>query len=169
MDESGFNLAMTPAYGYAPRGQRAVGRVPKNRGENTSLIAALSLDEGVIAAMTLTGAVDGMAFETYVRQVLCPLLRPGQIVVMDQLSAHKSSEVQNAIQARGCEEIFLPSYSPDLNPIEQAFSKLKTLVRRLEARTRLALDAAIAAALKRVTLSDVLGWFEHAGYLRHSF
>lgn len=160
---------MTPSHGYAPRGQRAVARVPKNRGENTSLVAALSLDEGVTAAMTLTGAVDGIAFEVYIRQVLCPLLRPGQIVIMDQLGVHKGSEVRDAIEAKGCELVFLPSYSPDLNPIEQAFSKLKAFVKRAASRTRSALDSAIAAALETVTLSNVLGWFEHAGYLRHSF
>ena len=169
VDESGFNLAMTPPYGYAPKGQRAVARVPKNRGENTSLVAALSLNVGMTAAMTITGAVDGAAFEVYVKQGLAPQLRPGQVVVMDQLGAHKGSEVRDAIEARGCELVFLPSYSPDLNPIELAFSKLKAFVKHLAARSRLALDAAIAAALKTVTLSDVLGWFEHAGYLRHSF
>lgn len=159
---------MTPAYGYAPRGQRALSRLPKNRGENTSLIAALSLDQGVTAAMTLTGAVDGVAFEVYIKKVLCPLLRPGQVLVMDQLSVHKSCEVGQPIHARACGVVFLPSYSPDFNPIEQAFSKLKTAVKRTAARTRSALDAAIAAALATVTLSDVLGWFEHAGYLHHS-
>lgn len=159
---------MTPSYGYAPKGQRALSRVAKNRGENTSLIAALSLDEGVTAAMTLTGAVDGVAFEVYIKKVLCPLLRPGQVVVMDQLRVHKSCEVGQAIHARGCGVVFLPSYSPDFNPIEQAFSKLKTAVKRTAARTRSALDAAIAAALGTVTLSDVLGWFEHAGYFHHS-
>ena len=169
VDESGFNLAMSPQYAYAPEGQRAIGRVPKNRGENTSLIAALSLDEGVTAAMTLRGAVDGLAFEVYILKVLCPLLRPGQIVVMDQLRSHKNVEVRNAIEARGCELVFLPSYSPDLNPIEQAFSKLKAFIKRLATRTHLALDAAIASALKTVTRSDVLGWFKDAGYSRHSF
>lgn len=108
IDESGFNLAMTSAYAYAPRGQRAVGRVPKNRGENTSLIAAISLDEGVGGAMTLTGAVDGVAFLTYVEQVLCPRLRPGQVVVMDQLGVHRGPEVRDAIEARGCAVVFLP-------------------------------------------------------------
>ena len=161
VDESGFNLAMSPSYGYAPRGQRAVGRVLKNRGENTSLVAALSLDMGVTAAMTLTGAVDGVAFEVYVKQVLAPLLRPGQIVVMDQLGVHKNVEVRDAIEARGCDLVFLPSYSPDLNPIEQALSKLKAFVKRRAARTRSALDSAIAAALRTVTLSDVVGWFKH--------
>lgn len=164
VDESGFNVAMTPSYSYAPKGQRAVGKVPKNRGENTSLIAALSLDEGVTAAMTLTGAVDGVAFKVYIKKVLCPRLRPGQIVVMDQLGVHKNAEVRNAIAARGCKVVFLPSYSPDLNPIEHAFSKLKLFVKRTAARARSALDAAIAAALQTVTLSDVQGWFKHAGY-----
>ena len=159
---------MTPSYGYAPKGQRARSQVPKNRGENTSLIAALSLDEGVTAAMTLTGAVDGVAFEVYIKEMLCPKLRPGQIVVMDSLSVHKNPEVRKAIHKRGCEVVFLPSYSPDLNPIEQAFSKLKMFVKRSAARTRSALDTAIGTALKTVTLSDVRGWFEYAGYLHHS-
>lgn len=159
---------MSSTYGYAPKGQRAHSRVPKNRGENTSLIAALSLDEGVTAAMTLAGAVDGVAFEVYIKRVLCPRLRPGQVVVMDQLSVHKSAEVRKAISARGAELVLLPSYSPDFNPIEHAFSKLKTFVKRSAARARSALDAAIAAALKTVTLSDVQGWFEHAGYSHHS-
>ena len=107
IDESGFNLAMTLAYAYAPKGQRAVGRVPKNRGENTSLVAAISLDEGVSDAMTLTGAVDGDAFLAYIRQILAPRLRPGQIVVMDQLGVHRKPEVREAIEARGCELVFL--------------------------------------------------------------
>ena len=169
IDESGFNLAMTLAYAYAPKGQRAVGRVPKNRGENTSLVAAISLDEGVSDAMTLTGAVDGDAFLAYIRQILAPRLRPGQIVVMDQLGVHRKPEVREAIEARGCELAFLPGYSPDLNPIELAFSKIKGVVKRLGARTRGALDSAIAVALLTVELSDVVGWFEHAGVTNHSF
>lgn len=169
IDESGFNLAMAPLYARAPKGQRAYGQVPKNRGENSSLIAALSLDEGVSAAMTLEGAVDGIAFQIYVREVLVPELRPGQIVVLDNLQVHKNQAVREAITARGCELLFLPSYSPDFNPIEQAFSKLKTLVRKHKARTKQALDYAIAAALKAVSLQDVIGWFSHAGYLPHGF
>lgn len=159
---------MTPLYAYAPKGERAYGRVPKNRGENTSLIAAMSLDEGVTAAMTVEGAVDGLAFDAYVHEVLCPSLRPGQVVIFDRLSVHKRKEVREAIEARGCEVLFLPSYSPDLNPIELAFSKLKEFMRRIEARTRDALDDALAAALATVTLQDVIGWFNHAGYGHHS-
>ncbi len=129
VDESGFNVAMTLPYAYAPRGQRAVGRVPKNRGENTSLVAAISLDEGVGDAMTLTGAVDGVAFLAYIEQVIAPKLRPGQIVVMDQLGVHRKPEVREAIEARGCELVLLPGYSPDFNPIELAFPKIKAFVK----------------------------------------
>ena len=169
IDESGFNLAMAPLYARALKGQRAYGQVPKNRGENTSLIAALSLDEGISATMTLEGAVDGLAFEVYVRAVLALKLRPGQIVVLDNLQVHKSQAVRESIEAQGCELLFLPSYSPDFNPIEQAFSKLKTFVRKHKARTKQALDDAIAAALAAITLQDVIGWFSHAGYLPHGF
>lgn len=168
VDESGFKLDMTPTHAYAPKGERAYGKVPKNRGENTSLIAALSLDGGVNAAMTLTGAVDGVAFESYVREVLCPQLRPGQVVILDRLSVHRRKEVREAVAAKGCDLLFLPGYSPDLNPIELAFSKLKQWVRRAEARTRQTLDHAIAAALHTITLQDVIGWFEYAGYSHHS-
>jgi transposase len=96
-------------------------------------------------------------------------LRAGQIVILDRLNVYKSVHVRKAIEARGCRLLFLPSYSPDLNPIELAFSKLKTWVRQVAARTRVALDDAIAAALKTVTLQDVIGWFGHAGYSHHSF
>lgn len=167
VDESGFRLDMTPQFAYAPKGERAYGSAPKNRGENTSLIAAMSLDEGVTAAMTVEGAVDGLAFDAYIHEVLCPQLWPGQVVILDRLSVHKRKEVKEAVEAKGCEVLFLPSYSPGLNPIELAFSKLKEFVRRGEARTREALDDAIAAALKTVTLQDVIGWFNHAGYGHH--
>jgi transposase len=133
------------------------------------LIAAISLDEGVSDAMTLSGAVDGLAFEAYVQEVLAPKLRPGMIVVLDQLGAHQIPEVKEAIEARGCEVVFLPGYSPDLNPIENAFSKIKAFVRGVGARTREALDEAIAAAVKMVSLVDVLGWFRHAGIPHQSF
>ena len=164
VDESGFNTAMTTLYARAVKGQRAYGSVPKNRGENTSLIAALSLDEGVMGALTLAGAVDGVAFEAYLREVLCPVLKPGQVVVMDNLAVHKRQGVRELIEACGCEVLFLPSYSPDFNPIEEAFSKVKAFVRRQKARSKAALDDAIAAALRTITLQDVIGWFRHAGY-----
>jgi transposase len=167
VDESGFNLAMTSLYARSPKGERAYGRVPKNRGDNTSLIAAMSLDEGVMAAMTLEGAVDGVAFEVWVQEVLLAKLRPGQIVVLDKLAVHKRQRVRELIEAKGCAVLFLPSYSPDFNPIELAFSKLKAFVRQHKARSRERLDAAIAAALQTVTRQDVLGWFKHAGCSPH--
>ena len=106
-----------------------------------------------------------MAFEIYVEQVLAPSLKPGQVVVLDNVSVHKGERVRQAIEARGCQVLFLPTYSPDLTPIEEAFSKLKTWLRRLEARTREALEEAIAEALKQITMQDAHGWFWHCGYL----
>ncbi len=129
-------------------------------GENTGLVAALSPDAGVTAAMTLTGAVDGAAFKAYVKQVFAPPLRPRRIVVMARFGAPKGTEVREDIGARGCEPLFLPSYSPDLTPTEQALSKFKAFVKRLAARTRSTPDSATAAALEAATLSDVLSWFK---------
>jgi transposase len=126
VDESGSNIGLTPLYAWAPRGERAYGSIPRNRGKNTTLIASLSLS-GVGAAMILEGSTNASAFEVYVEQVLAPSLAPGQIVVMDNLSAHKGQPVREAIAARGCQLLFLPSYSPDLSPIEEAFSKRKRL------------------------------------------
>ena len=153
VDESGTNLAMTPRYGRAPRGQRVVGVAPRTHGANTSLIAAMST-AGITAAMTLEGAVDRDAFEVFVTEVLGPTLHPGQLGVWDNLSVHKSAVAQWAIEARGCHVLFLPPYSPDFTPIEQAFSKLKTYLRRVSTRTRVALDAAITAGLRLITATD---------------
>jgi transposase len=163
VDESGTNLAMTPRYGRAPRGQRVVGTVPRNQGKNTTLVAAMDLT-GITAAMILEGAVDGAAFEVFVAQILAPSLRPGQIVVWDNLSVHKRAAARQLIEARGCQLRFLPSYSPDFSPIELAFSKLKTGVRRAGARTREGVDAAIAAGLRSITTADAHAWFRHCGY-----
>jgi transposase len=138
--------------------------VPRNRGKNTTLIAALSL-EGMGAAMILEGSANTLAFEMYVEQILAPSLRAGQIVVMDNLQAHKSARVKLAIEAKGCQLLFLPGYSPDLSPIEEAFSKMKTILRRAAARTREALEEAIAQALLLITSQDAYGWFQHCGYL----
>ena len=163
VDESGVNLAMTPRYGRAPRGERVVGAAPRNHGKNTTLVAALSLD-GIPAAMTVEGAMDRLVFDVFVDQVLVPSLRPGQVVIWDNLNVHKSVEAQEKITARGCQLLWLPPYSPDLAPVEQAFSKLKTALRRTEARTRSALDEAITAALDTITATDARGWFAHCGY-----
>lgn len=154
---------MTPRYARAPRGVRVSGTVPRNHGQNTTLVAALSAD-GLGAAMTLDGAADGAAFIAYVRAFLAPTLRPGQVVVLDNLAVHKGATVRALIEARGCTLLFLPAYSPDFSPIEQAFGKLKETLRRAGARTKEALELAIAAALTTVTATDSRGWFAACGY-----
>ncbi len=154
---------MTRLYARAPRGARAVDRVPRNHGQPTTLIAALST-AGLGAAMTLPGAADGAAFTAYVRERLAPTLRPGDLVFLDNVSIHQGPAVWEAIEARGATLRFLPPYSPDFAPIEQAFSKLKALLRAAGPRTQAALDAAIAEALDAVTAADAAGWFTHCGY-----
>lgn len=163
VDETGSHLGFTPTYSRAPRGQRARGCAPRNRGRNRTLITALTLD-GMGPGLLLEGALDGAAFEAYIRHVLAPTLRPGQIVVVDNLKAHHRERAQAAIEARGAELWFLPAYSPDLTPIEEAFAKLKHLLRRAAARTHEALAAAIWAALAAITPEDATGWFTHCGY-----
>ena len=164
VDECGSTIALTRLYARAPRGQRAYGSAPRNWGKNTTLIAGLTLS-GIQAPFILEGAVDALAFETYVDHVLAPSLSPGQVVVLDNVSVHKGERVRQAIEARGCQVLFLPAYSPDLTPIEEAFSKLKTWLRRLAARTHEALEEAIGEALKQITVQDARGWFWHCGYL----
>jgi transposase len=163
VDETGSNIGLTPLYAWAPKGQRAYGSVPRNYGKNTTLLASLSL-AGMGASMLLEGATDALAFETYIEQVLAPSLQPGQIVVMDNLSAHTGPKVRQAIQAKGCHVLFLPSYSPDLSPIEEAFSKIKAFLRRMGARTREDLYEALSQALDIITAHDARGWFAHCGY-----
>jgi transposase len=163
LDEAGTHLALSPRYAWAPRGQRAQGQVPRNWGKNTTLLAGLSL-RGVQAPWTIEGAIDGPAFTAYIEQGLCPTLEPGDVVIIDNLSVHKAARIRTLIEACGAELIYLPPYSPDLNPIEEAFSKLKAILRQLAARTREALLDAIALALDAITPSDALGWFTHAGY-----
>ncbi|MDQ3653684.1 MAG: IS630 family transposase [Chloroflexota bacterium] len=163
VDESGTTLAMPPRSGRAPRGERVVGTAPRNHGKNTTLVAALTLD-GITAAMTVEGAMDRCAFDAFVAQVLVPRLQPGQVVVWGNLSVHKSAEAQRLIEAKGCHLLWLPPYSPDFTPIEEAFSKLKAVLRRTGARTRDDLDAAITAGLATIIATDAQGWFAHCGY-----
>ena len=163
IDETGSNLNLTPRYARAPRGQRAYGTVPRNTPSNTTVIAAMSI-AGMGATMVLDGATDTAAFEAYTRHVLIPTLQPGQVVVLDNLSAHKNLRIRSSIEACGCEVWYLPAYSPDLSPIEEAFAKLKTLLRRAAARTKAALLDAIAAALAQMTAGDAQGFFTHCGY-----
>jgi transposase len=163
VDESGATIMLTPAYGRAPRGQRCLGRVPRNWGLRTTLLAAMTLD-GITASFLVDGATDRLVFDTYVERVLVPTLRPGQVVVWDNLSAHKSVRARAAIEAAGCEVVFLPAYSPDFNPIEQAFSKLKSWLRRAGERTHTGLWEAIGSGLEQITSRDAQGWFSHCGY-----
>lgn len=163
VDECGSNIALTPLYARAPKGQRATDRVPRNRGKNSTLIAALTL-EGISASMIIAGAANGAAFEAYVEHILVPSLPSGQVVVMDNLRVHKSAQVRQLIEDQGCQVLFLPAYSPDFSPIEESFSKVKAHLRRSKARTREALQEAIAQALLTVTPQDAHGWFRHCGY-----
>jgi transposase len=163
VDETGSHIALTPLYARAPRGQRAIGKVPRNYGANTTLIASLSR-QGMGEAFILEGATDTAVFEVYIEQILVPSLRSGQIVIMDNLSSHQSVRVRQAIEAKGCQLLFLPAYSPDFSPIEEAFSKLKAYLRRVGARTHEALFEAITQALLTVTVADARGWFTHCGY-----
>jgi transposase len=161
---SGLLTSMARLRARAPRGKRAYGKVPRNRGKNTTLIAAITLEGAMGESMTVEGATDSLAFEAYVEQFLDPSLCEGQVVVLDGLGAHRTEKVEELIEARGADLVFLPSYSPDLNPIEEAFSKIKNLVRKVGARTREALVEAMARALAAVTTEDVAAWFAHAGY-----
>jgi transposase len=161
--ESGVNLAMTRLYGRAPAGERAIGSVPQNYGQNVTILGSLGV-QGLEAVMTVDGATDTEVFRTYVKRVLGPTLTPGDMVVMDNLGAHKAVGVQQAIARRGARLLYLPPYSPDLSPIEPCWSKLKTALRKAKARTRAALDAAIAEAITTVSHTDAWGWFKHCGY-----
>jgi transposase len=163
VDESGFNTSMTRLRARAPRGRRAYDKVPRNRGKNTTLIAAITLEGAMGASMTVEGATDKAVFEAYVEHFLAPSLREGQVVI-DGLGTHRTEKVRDLIEGRGADLVFLPSYSPDLNPIEEAFGKIEYLVRKVGARVRKELVEAIARALAAVTIEDGVGWFAHAGY-----
>jgi transposase len=164
VDEAGVNLALTRLYGRAPKGERAIGSVPQNYGENITLLGALGVD-GIQAVMTVNGATDTEVFRTYIKQVLGPTLVPGDIVVLDNLSAHKATGIQQALARRRVRRIFLPPYSPDLSPMELCLSKLKTALRAAKARTREALDTAVQKAMETVTAIDARNWFRHCGYV----
>ena len=163
MDESGANRALHPRYGYAPKGERCHGQAPRNRGRNTSILAALS-PAGLLATMTVEGSTNKEVFLTYLENVLCPALRPGQTVILDNLSVHKNEQVREKIEAAGCRLWFLPAYSPDFNPIEHAFAKLKAFLRKAKARTQETLEAAITAGLATVTAQNAHGWFKHCEF-----
>lgn len=162
VDESGVNIAMTRLHGRSPRGQRAYGQRPAKRGKNVTMLGAMGL-KGIVAALTYPGGTDGLAFLTYIREVLLPNLWSGCVVVMDNLSAHLVKGVREAIESVGARLIYLSPYSPEFSPIEHCWSQLKTFLRTRAARTYEDLDQAITEAFATVTLQDTLGWFAHCG------
>jgi transposase len=164
VDESGTNISLTRLYGWAPHDQRATGSVPRNHGKNTTLVAALT-PAGLQVPWMIEGAMNTDAFVWYITEQLAPTLKPGRIVVLDNLSAHKAARIRQALEARHCQLLFLPPYSPDFTPIEQAFSKIKALMRGLGARTKEALWEAVGLAVEAITPEDALAWFAHAGYV----
>jgi transposase len=163
VDECGTHTSLAPLYAWARLGERAHAQAPRNRGKNTTLLASMTA-EGMGPCMAVVGSTTTAVFEAYVEQVLAPALRPGQIVVMDNLAAHKGERVRELVEGRGCGLSYLPPYSPDLNPIEEAFSKVKISLRRAGARTREALVEAMGRALDAVTPQDARGFFKHCGY-----
>jgi transposase len=163
VDESGTHTSLTRLYGWAPHDQRASGSVPRNHGKNTTLVAALTPD-GLRVPWMIEGAMDTATFEWYITEELGPTLRPGQVVVLDNLSVHKAASIRQALEARHCTLLFLPPYSPDFTPIEQAFSKIKAILRGLGARTKETLQEAVRLAIEAITRQDAAAWFAHAGY-----
>ena len=163
VDETSTHTAMTRRRARAPRGERAVGRTPRNHGPNVTLLAALT-PEGIGPAVAMPGAVDGAAFVAYAQQILAPRLRPGQVVVRDNLRAHKREEARTAVEAVGARLLFLPPYSPDFNPIELAFAKIKERLRAAAERTPEGLFAATAAAIDAVSTTDTQGFYAHCGF-----
>ena len=163
VDEMGTNTSLHPLYAWSMRGERARCSVLRNRGPNTTLLASMTA-EGMGPCLAVEGSTNAVVFETYVEKMLAPTLQPGQIVVMGNLSAHKGERVRELVESAGCELLYLPPYSPDFNPIEEAFSKVKGLLRKAEARSREALVEAMGKALDAVTARDTRGFFEHCGY-----
>jgi transposase len=163
VDESGANLTLARRYGRALHGDRCLGTAPRNYPTNLTLVASCT-PAGIGPSMVLDGAVNGEAFRLYVERILVPALRPGQIVVMDNLNVHKHEAIRTAITGAGCRLLFLPSYSPDFNPIELAFSKIKAHLRRVGVRTQAALNAAIGEAIDLITPTDATGYFRHCGF-----
>jgi transposase len=163
VDESGATTEMTRRYGRAPCGERIREATPAGHWSTLTLLGAMSR-EGMLASMTVESPTDGDVFLAYLDHVLCPALRPGQVVVMDNLSAHKVEGVRQRIEAAGAQLLYLPPYSPDFNPIEKAWSKIKVHLRSAKSRTVAALQEAIAQALPTITRQNASGWFSHCGY-----
>jgi transposase len=163
VDECSTNTSLAPLYAWSPKGERALCSLPRNWGANVTLLSSMSVG-GMGPCLAVEGPTTREVFETYLEQLLAPSLELGQIVVMDNLSSHKGGRVKDLIEERGCKLVYLPPYSPDLNPIEEAFAKIKVLLRKAGARTREALIEAMGRALEAVTAKDAHGFFEHRGY-----
>ncbi len=163
VDEMGVHTSLAPLYGYSPKGERVSLEVPRNRGNNTTLLASITLS-GMGEAIAVEGSTTKEGFEAYIERALTPTLRAGQVVVMDNLSAHKPVKVRELIEGKGCQLIYLPAYSPDFNPIEEAFSKIKSIVRRAAARTKDTLIEVLSQALSAISAQDARDYFKHAGY-----
>jgi transposase len=163
VDESSTNIALSPRYARAPKGERAYGKAPRNWGKNVTLISSITT-EGMGPSMSIEGPSDTESFGLYMRNILAPQLKRGQIVLMDNLSVHKSRWVRELLEEKGCQLWLLPGYSLDTNPIEEAFSKVKDLLRKAKARTLQRLFEVTAEALGAVSEEDARGYFEHCGY-----
>jgi transposase len=163
VDECGANISLVPLYAWSRRGERAPAKAPRNWGKNVTLLSSMSI-EGMGPSLAVEGATTRGVFEAYLEEVLALTLLPGQVVVMDNLSAHKGGRVREIVEERGCELLYLPPYSPDYNPIEEAFAKLKGLLRKSGARSRQALVEAMGRALDAITVGDARGFFGHCGY-----
>ncbi len=163
LDESGANLQMSPLYGRAKGQKRASIIVPYNRGKNITMISAISLD-GVEAAYYGEGPTDGHVFTSFLEQCLCPQLHHGHIVIMDNVKFHHVDDVRKLIEGKGAKLIYLPPYTPELNPIEEMWSKIKTILRKHGARTLEKFQETIKIAFEAINCHDIKGWFTHAGY-----
>jgi transposase len=163
VDESGFRLGTPPRYGWAPRGKKSFGKHVCGRWETITLLGAVALD-GFRGFMTINAPTDGNVFQAFVDQQLAPNLRPGDTVIMDNLAAHKRPAIIAAIRSVGASVLFLPPYSPEFNPIERLWAKLKDFVRRCRNLTREAFDKAVALAMDAISLDDLRAWTQHAGY-----
>ena len=163
IDESAAKTNMIRIYGRAPVGQRCYDHAPDSRWKTTTMLSSLRSD-GHTECVIYEGGTTRILFETYVTEILCPTLRPGDVVIMDNLSSHKSQQITEKINNCGAELKYLPAYSPDLNPIEKMWSKLKAILRKLKARTAKELEDAIAIGLDSITPKDAIGWFTSCGY-----
>jgi transposase len=163
LDESGVTTEMTRRYGRAPRGERVQEGTPAGHWRTVTLLGAMS-SEGLVATMTIESPTDAEVFLAYVDQVLVPRLEPGQVVILDNLAAHKVAGVRQRIEAAGAQLLYLPPYSPDFNPIEKCWAKIKQLLRAAKARTLEVLDAAITEALAAITSQNASAWFRHCQY-----